>query len=214
MKLTLTSRPVDSLTPYGQNSKNHGDADISAIAASITRFGFNDPIGITPEGMIVEGHGRWEAAKRLGMPEVPCVVLEGGSDRQYDLYRIAHNKIALSTGFNFEVLVETMREVTASGNIQASDMGFSQEAFGNLCDMFAPTDSRAGRQQGQRPQSFEYDIIWDSKEQKDSFTAFLKKLKAKHPEIEEGTAFVQFAMETCTEFADGGLASEEQTNAI
>ncbi|AHC30503.1 ParB-like partition protein [Rhizobium phage vB_RleS_L338C] len=70
MKITLEQRALDSLQPYERNSKNHGDGDIEAIASSITRFGFNDPIGITPDGVIVEGHGRYEAAHRLG--STPC----------------------------------------------------------------------------------------------------------------------------------------------
>lgn len=193
MKLTLEQRSVNDLVPYERNSKKHGDGDVDAIAASITRFGFVDPIGITPEGVIVEGHGRFEAAKRLGLDTVPVIILAGGDERQYDLYRIAHNKIAMTTGFNFEVLVDTMREVSQDGEVSVSDMGFSDQAFDNLCDMFAPTEVRTGRTSSGRPQSFEYDLIFDSKEQKDVFSKFLKKLKEENPDIEEGTAFLRFA---------------------
>jgi hypothetical protein len=214
MKLLLERRAIDALTPYGLNSKNHGDGDVAAIANSISRFGFNDPIGITPEGIIVEGHGRLEAAKRLGLTEVPVIVLEGGDDRQYDLYRIAHNKIALTTGFNFEVLVDTLREVTGDGEVQVADMGFSMQAFDDLCDMFSPEEGRAGRQSGSRPQAFEYEIIWDSKDQKDKFNAFLKRLKAGNPSKEEGSSFVKWASANCADFSENQTTTvqQEQTN--
>lgn len=212
MKLSLQRREVSALKPYELNSKNHGDGDVGAIANSIARFGFNDPIGITPDGVIVEGHGRLEAAKRLGLETVPCIVLEGGDERQYDLYRIAHNKIALTTGFNFEVLVDTLREVTADGDVMVADMGFSMQAFDDLCDMFSPGEARAGRQQGSRPQAYEYEIIWDSKEQKDQFNAFLKRLKAANPDREEGSSFVKFAQTACTDFA-AEMSEEETQNA-
>ncbi|QIG76134.1 ParB-like nuclease protein [Rhizobium phage RHph_I4] len=212
MKITLEQRALGSLKPYERNSKNHGDGDVEAIAASITRFGFNDPVGITPDGTIVEGHGRYEAAHRLGLETVPVVVLEGATERQIDLYRIAHNKIALSTGFDFEVLVDTLREVSENGEVQVADMGFSMEAYDNLCQMFAPNEARAARQAGSRPQSHEYDIIFDNKEQKDVFSKFLKKLKAESPDLEEGTAFLRWARQHVGDVGVEATQTEEQHN--
>lgn len=210
MQLSLEVRQVGSLTPYERNTKNHGDGDIEAIAASIQRFGFNDPIGITPEGIIVEGHGRYEAAQRLGLEEVPVIVLSGGTDRQYDLYRIAHNKIALSTGFDFEVLVDTLREISQSGEVQVADMGFSMQAYDNLVEMFAPQEERTGRQStgSARQQSHEYDIIFDDKEQKNIFSRFLKKLKEENPDLEEGTAFLRFAEQHISSIDEAGSVEE------
>ncbi|AHC30504.1 hypothetical protein CC53_gp087 [Rhizobium phage vB_RleS_L338C] len=138
-------------------------------------------------------------------------MIEGATERQIDLYRIAHNKIALSTGFDFEVLVDTLREVSEHGEVQIADMGFSMEAYDNLCQMFAPNEVRA-RQNGSRPQSHEYDIIFDNKEQKDTFSKFLKRMKAKHPDLEEGSAFLLFAKEHIGDISVGAAQQEEQHN--
>lgn len=211
MKITLEQRALDTIKPYERNSKNHGDGDVDAIAKSITRFGFNDPIGVTPDGTIVEGHGRYEAAQRLGLQTVPVIVLSGATDRQIDLYRIAHNKISLSTGFDFEVLVDTLREVSENGDVQVSDMGFSMENYDNLCQMFAPNEART-RQAGSRPQSHEYDIIFDNKEQKDIFSKFLKKLKEENPDLEEGTAFLRWAKEHVGEIVVPETEQETEHN--
>lgn len=86
---------VDEIKPYTGNARKHGEKDISAIVTSIEQFGFDDPIGIwSDENIIVEGHGRLEAAKKLGMKEVPCIRLDHLDDEQTRAYSLAHNRTA------------------------------------------------------------------------------------------------------------------------
>ena len=74
---------VDSLKPYEKNTRKHKDLDVKNIATSIEKYGFNDAIGIWgKDNIIVEGHGRLMAAKKLGMKEVPCVRLDHLTDEQ------------------------------------------------------------------------------------------------------------------------------------
>ena len=97
--------PVDALTPYENNARAHADADINAICESIAQFGFSDPIGIWSENnLIVEGHGRLAAAKRLGFDTVPCIRLDHLSDEERRAYGIAHNKTAELSKWDFEKL--------------------------------------------------------------------------------------------------------------
>ena len=86
--------PVSELRPYERNARRHTDSDVKAIAASIKAFGFSDPIGIWGDNIIVEGHGRWEAAKLLKMQSVPCIRLDHLTDEQRRAYALAHNKTA------------------------------------------------------------------------------------------------------------------------
>lgn len=66
--------PIDRVKPYARNAKRHPQEQIDEIKASIKRFGMDDPIGIWgKENLIVEGHGRLEACKQLGIPTVPCI---------------------------------------------------------------------------------------------------------------------------------------------
>lgn len=178
MKLSTGVMGVLDLIPYERNSKQHKEVDVAAIAASITRFGFNDPIGITPEGVIIEGHGRWMAAQSLGLEQVPVLIIEGLAEKDYDLYRIAHNKIAQSSTFDFGALYDVLQSLAADAEngIEFSDMGFSDSIIENLFTHFAPPEVRAAEAQramGVDGQAFVYDIVWDSKEHREAFAAFL-----------------------------------------
>lgn len=184
MKLSIGVMGVHDLIPYERNSKLHKDADVDAIAASITRFGFNDPIGITPDGIIVEGHGRWLAAQKLELSQVPVLIIEGMDEKDYDLYRIAHNKIAQSSTFDFGALFDTLQSLStdASNGIEFADMGFSTAIIDNLFTHFAPPEIRAeqaARQLGVDGTSFVYDIVWDSKADKELFSQFMAEQVAK-----------------------------------
>lgn len=85
---------VGKLKPYKRNNKKHVDFDIGEIAKSIEKYGMNDPIGIWGDNVIVEGHGRLEACKRLGIDKVPCIRLDHLTDKQRREYAILHNKTA------------------------------------------------------------------------------------------------------------------------
>ena len=93
--------PIQSIEPYESNTRRHEEKDIRAIAESIKAFGFDDPIGVWM-GVIVEGHGRWEAAKLLGLKEVPVIRLDDMTDEQRRAYAIAHNKTAEMSEWSYE----------------------------------------------------------------------------------------------------------------
>lgn len=96
---------VGNLKPYEKNARKHEEYDISAIAESIKTFGFRDPIGVWSEqNIIVEGHGRYEAAKKLGMNEVPCIRLDDMTDEQRRAYGLAHNKTAELSEWDIDLL--------------------------------------------------------------------------------------------------------------
>ncbi len=95
MELKIEYLPVDLLKPYERNARIHNPEDVDAICESIKEFGFDDPIGIwSDRNVIVEGHGRLMAAKKLGMTEVPCIRLDHLTDEQRRAYALAHNRTA------------------------------------------------------------------------------------------------------------------------
>src|SRR5688572_25986798 len=96
--------PVDKLVPYARNPRTHTDAQIAQIAASIAEFGFNSPILVDSNAGIVAGHGRLMAARRLGLAEVPVIVLDHLSETQKRAYLIGDNRIAEQSGWNQEFL--------------------------------------------------------------------------------------------------------------
>ena len=175
VSIRLERRPVSSLTPHPGNTKVHTPEQVEQISNSILRFGFNDPIGITEDGMIVEGEGRWQSAQALGMTEVPVLVLENLSERDADLYRIAHNKIALTTGFNLAALVGSLRDLMGEG-IALKNMGFTDEAVAGLGLGETPVPVTSVSLDAEAA-NLDYLLIWDNPEQKREFEAFAKAIQ-------------------------------------
>lgn len=97
-------RPVGSLRPYANNARRHSKRQVKQIAASIERFGFTNPVLVSDEGEIIAGHGRVEAAKQLGLAEVPTLALSHLSAAERRAYVLADNKLALNAGWDAEVL--------------------------------------------------------------------------------------------------------------
>jgi hypothetical protein len=83
---------IDDIVPYGNNAKKHPDDQVEHIANSIKEFGFRQPLVIDENNVVVIGHGRLLAAKRLGMEEVPVLYADGLTDAQVNALRIVDNK--------------------------------------------------------------------------------------------------------------------------
>lgn len=120
MELKVEYVNIDSIEPYKNNARNHGDKDVQAIKRSIEEFGFNDPIGIW-NNQIVEGHGRLLAAKELGMKTVPVIRLDEMTDEQRKAYALAHNKTAELSEWDFDTLASELQDIST---IDMSEFGF------------------------------------------------------------------------------------------
>ncbi len=92
------------LVPYAKNARTHSEEQIAQIAASIAEFGFNNPVLVDSEAGIIAGHGRVLAAKKLGLTEIPVVVLDHLSATQKRAFIIADNRISDNAGWNDEIL--------------------------------------------------------------------------------------------------------------
>lgn len=100
MELWLIAR----LIPFARNPRTHSDSQVAQIAASITEFGFNNPILVATAAGIIAGHGRLLAARKLGLTEVPVIVLDHLTEAQKRAYIIADNQLALNAGWDEELL--------------------------------------------------------------------------------------------------------------
>jgi DNA modification methylase len=126
--------PLDRLKAYERNSRTHSDAQIAKVAASITRFGFTNPILATDDGTIVAGHGRLLAARLLQLAKVPVIVVTGWADDEIRAYVIADNQLALEAGWDEEILRLEL------GDLRDKDFdlgltGFDTDALAALLDM-------------------------------------------------------------------------------
>ena len=124
---------LDEITPYENNAKEHPDWQIAQIKNSIEQFGFNDPIAVNENMGIIEGHGRYLAAKELGLKEVPCIILSGMTADEERAYIIAHNKLTMNTGFNLEVLEYELNALKVE-DFDLSLTGFEDTEIENILD--------------------------------------------------------------------------------
>ncbi|MES2493239.1 MAG: DNA methyltransferase [Pseudomonadota bacterium] len=100
----VTERTIASLRPYPGNARTHSRKQLKQIAASISRFGFTNPVLVSDDGEIVAGHGRVEAARSLGWKSVPTIALSHLSDAERRAYVLADNKLALNAGWDRDIL--------------------------------------------------------------------------------------------------------------
>jgi DNA modification methylase len=126
-RLTIVYESIEKIKPYKHNAKIHTEGQIEQIKKSIREFGFNDPIAVDEENVIIEGHGRLLAAKELGMKEVPVIFLYGLTDQQKKAYILAHNQLTMNTGFDMDVLADEINRITA---FNMEDFGFDMSALG------------------------------------------------------------------------------------
>ena len=106
---------VVDLIPYPNNSRTHTDKQINQIVKSIKEFGFTNPVLIDKNLGIIAGHARVEAAKKIGMTEVPCLRLSKLTESQKKAYIVADNKLALNAGWDVEMLKIEFVELDANG---------------------------------------------------------------------------------------------------
>ncbi|OFW89298.1 MAG: hypothetical protein A3B66_00450 [Alphaproteobacteria bacterium RIFCSPHIGHO2_02_FULL_46_13] len=115
MEKEIVYLPPDKLVPWDKNPRIHGDKQLSALEASIKEFGFTNPILIDDKRTILAGHGRSEAAKRIGLKEVPVVVLRGLSKKEKRAYVIADNKLAQMGQWDTDLLTYQFDELLVEG---------------------------------------------------------------------------------------------------
>ncbi|MGZ8164089.1 MAG: DNA methyltransferase [Methylobacter sp.] len=126
---------VDSLIPYARNTRTHSAEQVAKIAASITEFGWTNPILIDGLG-IMAGHGRILAAKSLGITEVPAIDLSHLTPAQKKAYIIADNKLALESGWDDDMLALELADLQLDG----FDMGLMGFSIGELSSLFDGLD--------------------------------------------------------------------------
>ena len=127
----LKQIPIDHLVPYAKNPRKITKA-IPLVAESIKSFGFNVPITINNmiDKIIVSGHTRYEAAKKLGMTSVPYIELNHLSDLDIRKYRLADNRVADESEWDKNLLRTELAELELNSKLDAewfNNIGFSQE---------------------------------------------------------------------------------------
>lgn len=121
--MQIINLKLEDIHPYENNPRNNKNA-IGPVAASIKEFGFKVPIVIDKNNIIVCGHTRYEAAKKLGLKEVPCIKADDLNDEQIKAFRLADNKVSEIAEWDFNLLGEELSDIT----IDMEQFGFDLSA--------------------------------------------------------------------------------------
>jgi DNA modification methylase len=131
LDLKIEQWPIERLVPYARNARTHSDGQVAQVAASIAQFGFVNPILVGSDRVIIAGHARLLAARKLEISEVPVIVLEHLSEAERRALVIADNRLALNAGWDEELLVlelGALRDEDFSLDI----LGFDDEELNRL----------------------------------------------------------------------------------
>ncbi len=135
--LQIERWPLDRLLPYAANARTHSDAQVAEIAGSIREYGFNNPVLVDDHGILIAGHGRLLAARRLGLTEVPVIRLGHLTETQARAFRIADNRIALNAGWDDELLSAELARLVEDGTT-LDGLGFDTTELNRLLALEAP----------------------------------------------------------------------------
>jgi DNA modification methylase len=123
--------PMDKLLPYARNARQHSDEQIAQIAASIAEFGFVNPCLVGADGVLVAGHGRLAAARKLGLATVPVVVLDHLTPTQRRALVLADNRLAELATWD-DALLRVELEALQDEGFDLDLTGFDADALAEL----------------------------------------------------------------------------------
>ncbi|HQL76553.1 MAG TPA: DNA modification methylase, partial [Phycisphaerae bacterium] len=130
--MEVTLRGIEEIKPYEKNPRVN-DPAVDAVAESLRTFGWRQPIVVDGDGVIIVGHTRWKAAKKLGLERVPVHVAKDLSPEQVKAYRIADNQTSDLSDWDFELLPLELKDLEAA-NFDLGLLGFDAEQLGKLMD--------------------------------------------------------------------------------
>jgi DNA modification methylase len=132
---------VDRLIPYIRNARTHSEEQVAQVAASIAEFGWTNPILVGADGVIIAGHARLLAARKLRMTEIPVIVLDHLSETQRRALVLADNRLALDAGWDEEMLRVELESIRDDG-FDLELLGFTDDELGDLLQ--DPEEAHAG----------------------------------------------------------------------
>jgi ParB-like chromosome segregation protein Spo0J len=125
--MMINNRRLDSLIPYDHNPRIN-DQTVPLLVNSIKQFGFKVPLVIDRDNVIVAGHTRYKAALELGMEEVPCIIADDLSPEQVKAFRLADNKVAEASKWDFGLLQQELDQLSMEDlDFDMSDFGFEMQ---------------------------------------------------------------------------------------
>lgn len=161
--MNIIELKLSEIKEYDKNPRKN-DGAVDYVAESIKQFGFKVPIVVDKDNVIIAGHTRYKASKKLGLETVPCIKADDLTEEQVKAYRIADNKVSEFAMWDFELLDEELSEIL---DIDMESLGFVEEDFNHIEDLM--TDDFISR--ANDPVIFSMTLVFpiEVKEQMDKF---------------------------------------------
>lgn len=118
--LEIIYKNIKDLKPYSKNARKN-DKAVKYVAKSIENFGFKVPVIIDKDNVIVCGHTRYKASKKLGYNEIPCIIADDLTEEQIKAFRLADNKVSEKADWDFDLLSDEINDII---DINMEDFGF------------------------------------------------------------------------------------------
>ena len=138
--MKIIDKKPDELKEYENNPRNKDNA-VDAVAASIEEFGFKVPIVIDAAGVIIAGHTRLKAAKKLGLQTVPCIIADDLTEEQIRAFRLADNKTGELAGWDFEKLEAELAQLS---EMDMQEFGFVMSEDVDIDEFFTDAEDDGG----------------------------------------------------------------------
>lgn len=145
IQAALEMRDPAKLKPYVNNARTHSREQIEALKKSIAEFGFRAPVLATPDGLVLAGHGRLQAALEMGLAQIPVAVQAGLTDAQARAYVLADNKLAELAGWDDETLAAELLALDEEG------FDLDVTGFDSIEEPEPPEEPQAGAGGGYKP---------------------------------------------------------------
>ena len=155
--MRILSISIDKVKPY-ENNPRYNDEAVDAVMASIKEFGFKVPIVIDKDNVIVTGHTRYKASKKLGLKTIPCIRADDLSEDQIKAFRVADNRVAEIAEWDFDKLAIEMDEI----DLDMSVFGFDMDSFKDLDDIedeVSDDDGYYGDERERTNKAYNLDLI-------------------------------------------------------
>lgn len=121
--MDIVQMKISELVPYDKNPRINDDA-VKYVVESIKEFGFKVPIVLDAQNVIIAGHTRWKAAKKLKLKEVPCIIADDLTDEQIKAFRLADNKVSEQAEWDYDLLSAELDDLV---DFDMSVFGFEEE---------------------------------------------------------------------------------------
>lgn len=186
---------LESLQPYERNSRHHSAEQVERICQSMKEFGFTNPILVDGENGIIAGHGRLEAAKKLGLKEVPVIQLGHLTDEQKRAYVIADNKMAELSHWNMETLKSELSELKEL-NFDLNMTGFQSFEIDSLLNVdlndvgfdLPENDKKSGSDEQVPTEGFKQVTLLYKPDEHEEYLQLIKEFRSQHDADSKSTA--------------------------